>query len=83
MTRKYVQAETLQSFVPTSGNDGAAPSEPDKPTHREASASMFRPYGTTADFSCGDNVICYIGIEQYSVPADHREVTLWHRQTLR
>jgi hypothetical protein len=29
---------------------------------------LFRPYGTTADFSCGDNVITYIGIEQYTVP---------------
>jgi hypothetical protein len=29
--------------------------------------TFFRPYGTTADFSCGDHVITYVGTEKYSV----------------
>jgi len=37
---------------------------------RDGSAKLFRPYGTTSDFICGDSVICYIGIEEYDVPLD-------------
>lgn len=29
---------------------------------------LFRPYGTTADFSYTGGVICYVGIEQYTIP---------------
>lgn len=29
---------------------------------------LFRPYGTTADFSYTGGVICYVGIEEYTVP---------------
>lgn len=29
---------------------------------------LFRPYGTTADFSYTGGVICYVGMEQYTVP---------------
>ena len=28
---------------------------------------LFRPYGTTADFSCTSGVICYTGIENITV----------------
>lgn len=28
---------------------------------------IFRPYGTTAEFSYSGGVICYIGIEEYSL----------------
>lgn len=29
---------------------------------------LYRPYGTNADFSCTSGVICYVGIEEFSVP---------------
>lgn len=29
---------------------------------------FFRPYGVTANFSYTGGVICYVGIETYSVP---------------
>ena len=29
--------------------------------------TLFRPYGTMADFSCGNRVICYTGIEEFKV----------------
>lgn len=29
---------------------------------------LFRPYGTHADFSYTGGVICYVGIEQYTIP---------------
>lgn len=29
---------------------------------------LFRPYGTCADFSYTGGVICYVGIEEYTVP---------------
>ena len=28
---------------------------------------LFRPYVSTADFHIGDNVICYIGVEEFMV----------------
>jgi hypothetical protein len=30
---------------------------------RDGKITFFRPYGTTADFSCTSGVICFIGIE--------------------
>ena len=38
---------------------------------REVTATevkLFRPYGTTANFSYSGGVICYVGIENYSIP---------------
>ena len=29
--------------------------------------TLFRPYGTTADFAYTGGVICYVGIEEYKV----------------
>lgn len=46
--------------------------------------TLFRPYGTTADFSYTSGVICYVGIEEYNV--HRRSVTKWllhRRQELR
>jgi hypothetical protein len=47
---------------------------------------LFRPYGTTADFTCTGGVICYTGIENYSETiADgqgrnyNKQFKLWHR----
>ncbi len=36
------------------------------------SVTLWRPYGTTADFSCGESVICYMGLEEFTMDrADH------------
>lgn len=35
---------------------------------RDGEVKLFRPYGTTADFSYTGGVICYVGIEEYGVP---------------
>lgn len=44
---------------------------------------LFRPYGTNADFSCTSGVICYVGIEEYSIPRDARPVFVYRRQVLK
>jgi hypothetical protein len=50
----------------------------------EKEVTFFRPYGTTADFSCTSGVICYIGLEEYSIPRDWpSKYTLYHRQNLK
>ena len=33
----------------------------------EHTVAIFRPYGTTADFSYTGGVICYVGIEEFRV----------------
>lgn len=44
---------------------------------------LFRPYGATADFSmAGNQVICYVGIEEYTVYPD-TEMELLERRSLR
>jgi hypothetical protein len=46
--------------------------------------TFFRPYGTHADFSCGDGVICYTGIETFTRSATEREkMRVWRREELR
>ena len=46
--------------------------------------TIFRPYGTTADFSCTAGVICYTGIEEYRVSQDSdSEWLLWERKSLK
>lgn len=30
--------------------------------------TFFRPYAHTADFECTNGVICYVGVETFSVP---------------
>lgn len=49
---------------------------------KDGQVHLFRPYGTTSDFSYTGGVIPYIGIEQYSIPADDFEVTVWLRKEL-
>lgn len=34
----------------------------------ETEVTFFRPYGTTADFTHTGGVICYVGIEEFSLP---------------
>jgi len=45
--------------------------------------TLFRPYGTSADFVWGGDpsVICYTGIEEYSVHRDNRNLSyfVWSR----
>ena len=46
--------------------------------------TFFRPYVQTADFSCTSGVICYIGIEEFTVPVDFGgEVELFRRVELK
>lgn len=46
--------------------------------------TLFRPYGTTADFSYTGGVICYIGVEEYTIPlSSDAEYELLNRKTLR
>jgi hypothetical protein len=44
---------------------------------------LWRPYGTTADFTYTGGVICYTGTEDYTIPANHLEVDLLERRTLK
>ncbi len=45
---------------------------------------LWRPYGTTADFSYTGGVIPYVGIESYKIEQDSPEMWVLHnRQTLR
>lgn len=44
---------------------------------------LFRPYGATTDFSYAGGVICYIGIETYTVALDSTlEYELLQRKAL-
>ena len=44
---------------------------------------LFRPYGLTADFSYTGGVICYTGIEEYTIEKNDHPYTLVERQTLK
>jgi len=52
---------------------------------KDGKVKLFRPYGTTADFSYTGGVICYIGIEQYELSIDHStmQYLLLERQKLK
>lgn len=50
---------------------------------KDGYATLFRPYGTTADFSYTGGVITYIGIEEYEVVMDDRTITLYERKVLK
>jgi hypothetical protein len=43
--------------------------------------TLFRPYGTNADFSYTGGVLCYVGIEQYVVPRSSSMEFFVHRRT--
>ena len=45
--------------------------------------TLFRPYGVTADFSYTGGVICYTGIEEYTIYSSDREVELLERKVLK
>ena len=51
---------------------------------KDGMVHFFRPYTHTADFSYTGGVICYVGIEQWSVERDRDiEYTLIERKSLR
>ena len=51
---------------------------------RRVIIELFRPYTATADFSCGDSVICYVGIEQWKFRARPGEMfTVLERKELK
>ena len=45
--------------------------------------TFFRPFTHTADFSYTGGVICYVGIEEYTVTHDRSDYTLIERRTLK
>lgn len=49
----------------------------------EGLVTFLRPYTQTADFTCGSNVICYIGIEEFAVSAGDYEYDLVERKVLK
>jgi hypothetical protein len=51
---------------------------------KDGTVTMFRPYGTTADFSCTSGVICYTGIENCEVSLESsREYLVVERKELK
>lgn len=45
--------------------------------------TLFRPYGTCEDFSCTSGVICYTGVETYSIWKDETEYLVYERKDLK
>jgi hypothetical protein len=45
--------------------------------------TLFRPYVHTADFSYTGGVMCYIGIEEFKIPADDRTLEVMERKELK
>lgn len=45
--------------------------------------TLFRPYPETADFSYSGGVICYVGIEEFSIPRNGVEYLLIGRKELK
>jgi hypothetical protein len=50
---------------------------------RDGVVTLWRPYGTTADFLYSGGAICYVGIEEFRVCADDREFVLFRHTNLR
>lgn len=50
----------------------------------ETEVHFFRPYGATGDFSYTAGVICYIGVEEWSVPlSQHLTYEVLERKELK
>jgi hypothetical protein len=45
--------------------------------------TFFRPYGTKCDFTCSSGVICYMGLEEFSVPMNNNPFFVYQRDELR
>ena len=51
---------------------------------KDGNVTLFRPYGTTADFSYTGGVITYVGIDEFTIPmSDHRSVEVVERKELK
>lgn len=50
---------------------------------RENEVVFFRPYGTTADFSYTGGVVCYVGMEEFSIPRNDDLFDVVMRKDLR
>lgn len=51
---------------------------------KDGKITLFRPYVSTADFSMGTEVICYIGIEEWEItPRENELFTVLERKELR
>lgn len=44
---------------------------------------VFRPYGTSADFTCCSGVICYTGTENFTMRRSDEKVHVYQRPVLR
>lgn len=47
------------------------------------SVDVFRPYGTTAEFTCSSGVICYTGIENFTMRRSDEKVHVFQRPVLK
>ena len=50
---------------------------------KDGRITLFRPYGTPAEFSYTGGVICYVGIEEWDIEADETPISLIHRTFLK
>lgn len=50
---------------------------------KDGQVTLFRPYGTTEGFSFTGGVICYIGIEEFEIPANDDVYEVLERKTLK
>lgn len=51
---------------------------------KDGYATLFRPYGVTADFSYSGGVITYIGVEEFHISLESdRTITLYERKVLK
>jgi len=51
---------------------------------RDGFVTLFRPYVHTADFSYTGGVMCYVGVEEYTLPIEYsQEYYLLERKTLK
>lgn len=50
---------------------------------KDGYVTLFRPYGTSADFSYSGGVIPYIGIEEYKLQINDNPITLYERKELK
>jgi hypothetical protein len=49
---------------------------------KDDSAVLFRPYGAHDGFVYTGGVICYIGLEEFDLPLDHRPIRVLRRSEL-
>jgi hypothetical protein len=50
---------------------------------KDGKVTLFRPYGTTAEFTYTGGVICYVGIEEWDIEANETPISLIRRRALK